>query len=237
MGFFRRILGEGGEPVVRRQTIKVSGPLEVRDGHPVLSEEMKAELERSGVDPAMVEAQLGSSPTEQGRSSSFSTKFTGNISPQGPSGRKMLEGHLEMRDGHPVLSDEIRVELKRRGIDPATVESQLANAPGESFQVSYATSGEMRSCSFSENGVTGHFEISGGRPVLTADSRAELERQGVDTAAFEARFQVLATVNEQGEVALRALSAPLREQAGAEPDQPLYRKPSTDDLLGGNPGK
>lgn len=130
MGFFRRILGEGGEPVVRRQTIKVSGPLEVRDGHPVLSEEMKAELERSGVDPAMVEAQLGSSSTEQGRSSSFSTKFTGNISPQDPSGRKMLEGHLEMRDGHPVLSDEIRVELKRRGIDPATVESQLANAPG-----------------------------------------------------------------------------------------------------------
>lgn len=237
MGFLRRILGEGGEPVVRRQTIKVSGPLELRDGHPVLNEQMKAELERSGVDPAVVEAQLYSAPTTEGSRSSLSTSFTGNVSLQCPSGRQMLAGHLEMRDGHPVLSDEIRAELERRGIDLTTVESQLANAPKESFQASYGASGEMCSCSFSENGVTGEFEVSGGRPILTADSRAEIERQGADPAAFEARFQALATVNEHGEVVLRAIPDSGTEHPGVEPDRPLFRKPSTEDLLGGHSGE
>lgn len=240
MGFLRRILGESGEPVVRRQTIKLEGPLELKDGHPVLSEEMKAELERSGVDPATVEAQLDSSSTTQESRFSLGTSVTGSISLQGPSGRT-LGGQLEMRAGRPVLSDEIRAELERRGIDPSTVESQLASqltsAPKESYQVSYGPSGDIRSCSFSEKGVTGNFEISGGRPVLTADSRAELERQGVDPVAFEARFQALATVSEQGEVVFRALTDLDIERTGVEPGQPLYRKPSADDLLGGHSGK
>jgi 3-oxoacyl-(acyl-carrier-protein) synthase len=99
MGFFGRIFGESGGSVSSKQTIKVEGPLELHDGRPALSAEMRAQLERSGVDPADVEAALAGGTGTR----TVKTSFTGSISVTGPSG-KTVEGSLEMKGGHPALS-------------------------------------------------------------------------------------------------------------------------------------
>jgi hypothetical protein len=162
---------------------------------------MRKQLERAGLDPAQVEAQLAATPGVGGSSQSISTRVSASASIRDRSGHTIgLHGGLEMQHGHPVMDDELRAELERHGVDPAMVEAQLDGAaPGQSqWQASYSTSGELRSCSFSENGATGSFEIRAGRPVLTADSRAGLEKSGVDAAAFEAAFQERVEVNELG---------------------------------------
>lgn len=236
MGFFRRSSPEDGEPVVRRQTFTFKGPLEMRDGHPVLSDEMRQQLERAGLDPAKVEAQLAATHGVGGSSQSISTSVSASASIRDQSGHTIgLHGGLEMRHGHPVMNDELRTELERRGIDPATVEAQLDKAGAEQsqWQASYTPSGQLSSCTFSENGVTGSFEIRAGRPVLSADSRAELEKTGVDVAAFEAAFQARVEVNEFGKIVARTRPAPAPEQSGAKPAQLFFRKPSEEDLLGG----
>jgi hypothetical protein len=238
VGLFGRILGldvdVDVEPVVRRQTLTFKGPLEMRDGHPVLSDEMRQQLESAGLDPAQVEAQLAATPGAGGSSESVSTSVSGSASIRDQSGHAIrLHGGLEIRRGHPVMNDELRAELERRGIDPALVETQLDRAgTGQSqWQASYTPSGELRSCSFSENGVTGSFEIRSGLPVLTAESRAELEGKGEDAGALEAAFQARVEVNEFGKIVARTQPAPTAEQSGAEPAQPFFRKPSEEDLL------
>jgi len=137
-----------------------------------------------------------------------------------------LNGPLELRDGRPVLGEEMRADLQRRGIDPAQIEAALGNAPG----------GTKRLFSVNENGVKGTFEIKNGRPVLTDASRAELEQQGVDAGEFEARFQSRVSLNEKGE--LVPLAPPPGTAGSSQPEtqpaKPFYRKPSEEDLLRGS---
>jgi hypothetical protein len=61
--------------------------------------------------------------------------FTGNISVTDPSGQTM-EGSLEMRGGQPALSAEVRAELERQGLDPALIESKLAEAKSATGEAS-----------------------------------------------------------------------------------------------------
>lgn len=137
-----------------------------------------------------------------------------------------LKGPLELRDGHPVLGEDMRADLERRGIDPAEVEAALGNAPG----------GTKRLFSVSENGVKGTFEIKDGRPVLTEASRAEIERRGVDADQFESKFQSRVSVSEKGELVPLAPQPGTAgsSQPGTQPAKPFYRKPSEEDLLRGS---
>jgi hypothetical protein len=154
-----------------------------------------------------------------------------------------VKGPVEMHAGHPVLTEEMREKLQRQGIDPAEIQAQLESGGAKVVSHSYLT--------LSENGVTGSFEIKGGRPVLTDASRAELERQGVDTAAFEARAGERFSIEGDGDLVIHhpevSPGAPkpgagaeswttrwgtgeLPTEAKDEPEPPLYRKAKREDF-------
>jgi len=91
-----------------------------------------------------------------------------------------------------------------------------------------------------------------GHPTLSDEARANLEKRGRNVAKIERLVDSTYAVNERGEIVARGESterktppAPTQQPtptrvtapAAAEPNRPLYRKPSVEDLLGGRSRK
>ena len=90
--------------------------------------------------------------------------------------------------------------------------------------------------------MRGSLVVRDGHPALSDDARASLERRGINVAKIERIVDKTYTVSDRGEIVLRGESiergTPAPPTSGAasieaEPDRPLYRKPSVEDLLGG----
>jgi hypothetical protein len=111
VALFRRSSGESRNARASKQTITFKGPLELRDGHPVLDEAMRADLQRRGVDPAQVEAALGNAPG--GTKRLFSLNENG------------VKGTFEIKDGRLVLTDASRAELEQEGVNADQLESRF----------------------------------------------------------------------------------------------------------------
>jgi hypothetical protein len=84
--------------------------------------------------------------------------------------------------------------------------------------------------------------VRDGHPALSDDTRASLEKRGLSVTKIEQLVDKTYTVNDRGEIAPRGESTergtPAPPTSGAssttaEPDRPIYRKPSVEDLLGG----
>jgi hypothetical protein len=109
----------------------------------------------------------------------------------------------------------------------------------------------IRALRHSARTMRGSIVARDGHPTLSDEARANLEKRGRNVAKIERLVDSTYAVNERGEIVARGESterktppAPTQPTptrvtapAAAEPDRPLYRKPSVDDLLGGNPGK
>lgn len=80
-----------------------------------------------------------------------------------------------------------------------------------------------------------------GHAVLSDEARARLEKRGIDVAKIERLVDKTYTVDASGKIVMRGESSEPETPrstrstapAATEPDRPLYRKPSIEDLLGG----
>jgi hypothetical protein len=85
-----------------------------------------------------------------------------------------------------------------------------------------------------------------GHAALSDEARASLEKRGMNVEKMERLVEKTYRVNARGEIVLGGESTETGSPspptsstvpATAEPDRPLYRKPSVEDLLRGSSGK
>lgn len=90
--------------------------------------------------------------------------------------------------------------------------------------------------------MRGSIVVRDGHAALSDEARASLEKRGMNVEKMERLVEKTYRVNARGEIVLGGesseMEAPPRRvmdkaPAAAEPDRPLYRKPSVEDLLGG----
>lgn len=89
--------------------------------------------------------------------------------------------------------------------------------------------------------LRGSIVVRDGHAALSDEARASIEKRGLNVAKMERLVDKTYTVDERGEIVTRGertgastsvSPTPGTGRDAAEPDRPLYRKPSVEDLLG-----
>ena len=127
-------------------------------------------------------------------------------------GSRKFRSSLQVRDGRVVLSDAARLKLARRGQDLSKAEAFIA-----------------KNFSVNERG-----EIVGRGEVIGAAASAPEPAAGDRPAEPETRFEAPVAKNASGEIVAKTRWVAGPPQTGLGPGRPLYRKPSTEDLLRGS---
>jgi hypothetical protein len=97
--------------------------------------------------------------------------------------------------------------------------------------------------------MRGSLVVRDGRAALSDEARARLEKRHIDVTKIERLLAQTYTVDGRGKIVLQGESSETKAPASPtsrtapptsrtapaakEPDRPLYRKPSVEDLLGG----
>ncbi len=127
-------------------------------------------------------------------------------------GSRRFRSSLQVRDGRVVMNDAARVKLSRHGRDLSKAEAFIA-----------------KNFSVNERG-----EIVERGEVIKATATASAPAVSDRPAEPETRFEAPVAENASGEIAAKTRRVADPPRTGLGPGRPLYRKPSTQDLLRGS---